>query len=67
MKVWEAATATPRRWSFPSIDYSQESLLRGRVVETFFVQSNADRRTTELCVYPSHLLTVKEHESWTED
>jgi hypothetical protein len=39
----------------------------GREVETFFVQSNADRRTTESWVYPSHLLTVKEHASWTED
>jgi hypothetical protein len=39
----------------------------GRDVETLYVQSKADRRTTESWVFPSHVLGVKGHERWTED
>lgn len=42
----------------------------GRDVQTLFVKAQSqgsDQRTTESWIFPGHLLTVKEHASWTKD
>jgi hypothetical protein len=79
VRVWPAGTKPGDRFEYTTqcegsssrtiVDVLRAETISvgGRDVETFYVQSRANRRTTESWVYPSHFLSVKGHERWTED